>query len=324
MYLFNLMRAVLLAAGMGTRLSPISDFIPKQMIPICGKPLIHYVIKDLAESGITKICLVLGKNGNLIKNFLQDGDNYNIEIQYVYQQSQIGTANALLIAKHFATKGPFFLYLSDTLIINKLKFFVKLLSSSEDSINILTSRISSDDAKSKGNVKLSGDHVIEISEKPHTNNSELVWAGVSYFTDNFIFDYMNNLDRSHTDEFEITDVMGKALKKNITIKNFSCDGFIDYGIVEGILDVTKFILKKKKFNNSFNYSDSPNSHYIGENCKIGPNVVIEKYSSIGNNVVNGKNTKISNSVILDDVTIPQNTTILNSIVSKFGTLSTHS
>ena len=324
MYTFNFMRAVILAAGMGTRLSPISDFIPKQMIPICGKPLIHYVIKDLVDSGITKICLVLGKNGNLIKNFLKNGTDYNVEIQYVYQQSQIGTANALLIAKNFATQGPFFLYLSDTLIINEFKNIVKLLSSSKNSINILTSRVSSDDAKSKGNVKLSDDQVIEISEKPSTNNSALAWAGVSFFTDNLIFDYMNNLNRSHTDEFEITDVMEKALRKNIIIKNFFCDGFIDYGIIEGILDVTKFILQKKKFDNSFNYSDSPVSHYVGKNCDIGSNVIIEKYSSIGNNVIIGKNTKISNSVILDDVTIPQNTTILNSIVSKFGTLSINS
>jgi len=318
------MRAILLAAGMGTRLSPISDFIPKQMIPICGKPLIHYIIKDLADGGITEICLVLGKNGNLIKNFLQDGTNYNVKIQYVYQQSQIGTANAVLIAKNFATKGPFFLYLSDTLIVNKFKNIATLLSSSNNPINILTSRISSNDAKTKGNVKISSDKVIGISEKPSTNNSELAWAGVAFFTDNLIFDYMHSLDRSHTDEFEITDVMEKALRNNITIKNFSCDGFIDYGTIGGILDVTKFILKSKVFDNSSNYSNSTIPHYIGENCKIGPNVIIEKYSSIGNNVVIEKNTKISNSIILDDVTIPQNTTISNSIISKFGILSLNS
>ena len=318
------MRAILLAAGMGTRLSPITDSFPKQMIPICGNPLIHYVINDLADSGISKICIVLGKNGNLIKDFLQDGSNYNIEIQYVYQQSQIGTANALLIAKNFAYEGSFFLYLSDTLITNKFQNAVKLLCSSKNSINILTSKIFSDDVKTKGNVKISNNQVIEISEKPNSNNSEFVWAGVSFFADNLIFNYMNQLDKSHTAEFEITDVMEKALRDNVVIQNFFCDGFIDYGTVSGVLNVTEFILKNKKFNNSFNNSGLPTSYYVGENCKIGSDVIIEKYSSIGNNVIIGKNTKISNSVILDDVIIPQNTTISNSIVSKFTTLSLHS
>ena len=314
------MKIVLLAAGLGTRLSPITDTLPKQMIPICGKPLIEYIIEQLVDANFNDFCFVLGKNGHIIKNFLKDGKNYGVNIQYVNQDTERGTANATFAAKDFVKNDPFFLYLSDTLVVDKFTDITKQMISSEDSMNILSSKISLEESKHTGNLTISGNKVTKILEKPKFENTNFAWAGVSFFKDNAIFDYIQNLKKSHTTEYEITNAMEKALLDQKQITNFLCKKFIDYGTISGLLKASKFIFKNYKFANTKNVEKILKKHsfYIGNNCNLSNSVKIDPFTSIGDNVIIGNNVYISNSIILDNVTILDNQQIMNSIVSVDG------
>ena len=316
------MKVVLLSAGLGVRLSPITDSVPKQMISICGKPIIEYVIEQLIDAEFDEFCIVLGKNGHLIKNYLNDGKKYNVNIQYVYQKNEKGTADATLFAKDFVKNDPFFLYLSDTIIPNDFADTVKQMLSSEYPINLISSKIDMADSKNTGNLIVKKNEVINISEKPKSKNTNLAWAGVSFFKNNDIFDYIENLKKSHTTEYEITTAMENTLIDNNHIGNFLSKEFIDYGTISGLLKSLKFIFDNKNFKNSEFESNNLSKplFYIGNNCVISNNVQIDSYTSIGDNVTIGNDVHISNSIILDNVKISDNQYIVNSVISKNGTL----
>ena len=316
------MKVVLLSAGLGVRLSPITDSIPKQMISICGKPLIEYIIEQLIDAEFDEFCIVLGKNGHLIKNYLKDGKKYGVNIQYVYQKNEKGTADATLFAKDFVKNDPFFLYLSDTIIPNDFTATVKQMLSSEYPINLISSKIDMADSKNTGNLIVKKNEVINISEKPKSKNTNLAWAGVSFFKNNDIFDYIENLKTSHTTEYEITTAMENTLIDNNHIGNFLSKEFIDYGTISGLLKSLKFIFDNKNFKNSEFESNnlSKPKFYIGNNCVISNNVQIDSYTSIGDNVTIGNDVHISNSIILDNVKISDNQYIVNSVISKNGIL----
>ncbi|MBN2127609.1 MAG: nucleotidyltransferase family protein, partial [Candidatus Diapherotrites archaeon] len=88
------MNAVILAAGKGTRLKPLTDFVPKCMVELKGKPLIEWILTELKKAGIKKAVLVVGYKKEKIKEFI--GEKFKgIEIEYVFQKKQLGTGNAL-------------------------------------------------------------------------------------------------------------------------------------------------------------------------------------------------------------------------------------
>ena len=92
-------QAVILAAGEGQRLRPLTFSRPKVMIPIANKPILQYVIESLELNGIRDIVVVVGYHKEQVLNYFGSGEKFNVEIQYVTQNQQLGTAHALIQAK---------------------------------------------------------------------------------------------------------------------------------------------------------------------------------------------------------------------------------
>ncbi len=92
-------RAVIMAGGKGTRLQGITKDIPKPMFPVCGKPILEYQIESLKKSGITQIILILGHMGNVIKEYFRDGKEFGVSIDYILEETPLGTAGALYYLK---------------------------------------------------------------------------------------------------------------------------------------------------------------------------------------------------------------------------------
>ena len=313
------MKAVLLAAGKGERLLPITNKILKQMIPIAGKPLLEYIINDLVKCGFDEICLIIGHFGNQIKDYFKDGSEFKIKIHYVIQEKLTGTATALNYAKDFVDNESFLLYLSDTIIPKDLNYNLKKMIDDNSEINILSAGIDKSDLKNVGNIEMHDNYVTKISEKQANSKSNLAWAGLAFFKSGFIFNIIEKLGRSSTGEYEITEAMNECLSYDKTIRNNICDGFIDAGSPNGLLEMSKFILKNSFFSskNSFKIENQTiiKPSYIGNNCIIGKNVTIGPSVSIGNNVKLGHNVTVAYSLILDGAEIESNKTILKSIIS---------
>lgn len=110
------MKGILLAAGRGTRLKPLTDKTPKPLLTVNGKPILSIIMEGLRDVGIDEIALVVGYLGNQIMDFYKDGSDLSIRLEYFTQKECNGTAGAVLAAREFLTDEPFFLGYGDILV----------------------------------------------------------------------------------------------------------------------------------------------------------------------------------------------------------------
>lgn len=307
------MKVILLAAGLGKRLEPITSFMPKPMISISGKPILEYIIDDLKKSGFTDFCLVIGHLGEKIKQYFGDGTKFNIKICYVEQDTFSGTASATKLARNFINGSPFLLYLADTIIPKNLENYLHNMIISNFEISLLSSQINSSEIGNVGNVEVENECVSKITEKTLSSKSNLAWAGIAFFKNNYIFKMIEYLSPSQRGEFEITDAMNLILENNMKIGNFTCDGYIDAGTISGLLELNTFILNLQH-STTQNSSNIRYPVYIGNQCTIGKNVELGPSVSIGDGVNIGDNVEIKNSLIFNNSKISSNQNIFNSII----------
>ena len=124
-----IMKAVILAAGMGKRLKPLSDLVPKALLKIHGKPVLEYIVNDLIQNNFDEICIVIGHHGDKIQEHFGNGQKFGAKISYVVQPQLLGTANALNHASNFVGNEPFLLHLGDAINPNALQNYTKKLLS---------------------------------------------------------------------------------------------------------------------------------------------------------------------------------------------------
>lgn len=318
------MKAVLLAAGLGTRLLPITKKISKQMIPIAGKPLLEYIIKDLVSCGIDNICIVVGHLEDQIKEYFHDGKKFNLKIQYVLQKNYKGTADAILYAKDFVGNDPFLLYHADTIISPDFINKINQMKNTNSDVEILTSEVPESLLNAVGTVRTDKKNfVTQIDEKSNQPKSKLGWSGVAIFNDNTIFQEIIKIDFQDSKEINITDGINKLISLKKTVHNFTCSSFIDSGTPKGLLEASKYILKEKlsDIKHELKNSKITNPVFIGKNCNIENNCLIGPYVSIENNVLIHEHATIKNSIILDDVEVSSNKKIINEIFTKYGNIS---
>ncbi|MFX1393074.1 MAG: bifunctional sugar-1-phosphate nucleotidylyltransferase/acetyltransferase [Promethearchaeota archaeon] len=319
------MKAVILAAGEGNRLKPITSTRPKPMIPVAGKPLLEHTIVGLKAAGIKEILLIVGYKEKVIKDYFGNGNNqFNINIEYKTQEKYLGTAHATGYARNFVKNEPFLMMYGDLLVSHEV-FKEVLLKFNKSKKEGLISLIEVDNPQVYGIISLNSDGFVEkIIEKPspELNMGNLANAGI-YIFEPLIFDAIDKTEKSKRDEYEFTDSMeilinqlgGDIVGYTIRDKFWS-----DIGLPWQLLDANKYLLNQLKFkiqaNVEKNVSISGNVFvgnntiirsgsyiqgpcYIGENSIIGPNAVIRPYTSIGNNCHIGM-SEIKNSIILSN------------------------
>ena len=310
------MKAVLLAAGIGQRLQPITNYIPKPMIKIAGKPILEYILEDLLNFGFDDFCIVVGHEANQIKNYFINWNKNNCNISFVTQNDYKGTAHAMYLAKDFTKNDPFLLYLADTIIPLDLNDKLSKMVSNVNSISILSSKSFVNNSNSVGNVVVVDNSVKSISEKSEINETNLAWAGLAFFRDCLIFKVIENLPLSKRGEYDITDAMDLVIKQNKIIRNYSCKKFIDCGTPKGLLDGLKFVLTKKELPDTSFPCNVIEPCYIGINCTFGTDTTIGPFVSVDDDVSIGNNVKISETVVLNNAKISSNDIISHSIISE--------
>src|SRR4029077_12861841 len=112
----KIQKAVILAAGRGTRMRELTADLPKPMIAVRGKPVLQHIVEGLREAGIRELLIVVGYRGDTVRNFLGDGSRYDIAIQYTTQTVQDGTGRVVDLARDFAGDSPFVLSYGDILL----------------------------------------------------------------------------------------------------------------------------------------------------------------------------------------------------------------
>ncbi len=335
------MKAVILTAGEGKRLRPITSTRPKPLIPIAGKPLLEHTILGLKAAGIDDVLLIVGYKEQLIKDYFSDGiDKFNIKIEYITQEEYLGTAHATGYAKEFV-KDETFLMMYGDILVDQIVFKEVVGKFYETKTEGLISLIEVNNPQEFGIITLdSNGYVQKITEKPspELNLGNLANAGIFIF-DSLIFKAIEMTEKSIRDEYEFTDSMEILIEElNGSIIGYTIkDRFwSDIGLPWQLLDANNFILEKvenkilgtieqgvhisgnvyvgkNSIVRSGSYIQGP--CYIGDNNIIGPNAFIRPNTSIENNCHIGM-SEVKSSIILSNSNVPHFNYLGDSIICE--------
>lgn len=187
----KLNQAIILAAGKGVRWRPLTYEIPKALIPFKGKPILEHTIKHLRNAGIRDIYIVIGSLGERIKEYFGNGERFNVNIFYVEDKKERGTAPALRAVRGVIKDEPFLLWYIDEIADINLIDLAEFHNKYDALGTIALSSVS--DPIGLGAVKLEGSKITEFMEKPSKKNIEsyVVNAGIFIFQPE-IFNYLKN------------------------------------------------------------------------------------------------------------------------------------
>lgn len=335
------MKAVIMAAGEGKRLKPITSSRPKPMIPLVGKPLLEHTILGLKDAGIDEILLIVGYKENVIKEYFKDGiEGVGIKIEYITQKQFLGTANAASYAKDFAKDEKFLMMYGD-LLIEPIVFKELLQQFNENPTEGLISLVEVKNPQDFGIISLNSDGLVEkITEKPPLGMKlgNLANAGVFIF-DPIIFKAIEKTKKSVRGEFEFTDSMDilihqmKGKVQGFVLKNrfwsdiglpwqlFDANNYLLDRIEHKILGTVeenvhmsgKVYIGNKSIIKSGTYIEGP--CYIGENNLIGPHAYLRPYTSVENNCHIGK-SETKNAIIFSNSAVPHFNYVGDSIICE--------
>ena len=237
------MKGVVLAGGTGSRLRPITQTGPKQLVPVANKPVIQYGIEDLRDAGVTDIGVVLGDKGrDEIQAFLGDGSDLGVDITYIIQGEPLGLAHAAACAREFVGDDDFVMYLGDNIFHRGLGALVKRFEAGEFSASIALQRVDSPNRFGIADVTEDGS-VERLVEKPDDPPSNLALVGVYVFSP-MVFDAIENLEPSWRGELEITDALQGLLDSGATVDSHVVEGWWkDTGKPGDILDANRLVLE---------------------------------------------------------------------------------
>jgi len=236
-------KGIILAGGYGTRMSPLTKAVNKQLLPIYDKPLIYYPLSVLMLAGIRNILIIVNK-GQLsqFRKILQDGKRFGVKITYAEQIKPVGLPDAFILGEKFIGKDKVALILGDNFfygqsLTKKLKDCMKMNSG----CRVLIHPVSRPELYGVANINSNG-KVLSIKEKPKKSKSNLAITGL-YFFDNKVVNFSKSLKPSKRNEIEIVDLLNKYKRKNQLKSEFLGRGgaWLDTGSIDDFYNTSAFV-----------------------------------------------------------------------------------
>ncbi len=318
------MQAVILAAGEGKRVRPLTRSRPKAMIPVANRPIIEYVIEALLKNGIREIIVVVGYRKEQVTRFLNQLD---VPIEVVVQDKQLGTGHALLAAES-RIRDNFLVLPGDNYIdpssITRIKDLPNAMLVKEHP-----------NPSNFGVVMLNEGLVTGIVEKPEYASSFMVSTGI-YSLTREIF--------SHIRENDLTDAISSMIESGVKIRGIPADDWQDAIFTWDLLKMNRRLLHNLQPSRDGTASRQaiiqgavrigkgstigPNTVItgpviIGNDCTIGPNCCIMPNTSIGSRVTAEPFTVIGDAIIMDDTRIGSHSRIIDTVTGERCSLADH-
>src|SRR3989338_1296723 len=316
------MKAIILAAGQGTRVSPLSDNYPKVLLPVAGKPSIFHTFDSVVDF-VDEIIVVDNKEGKLKENI---GDLYNgKKISYAIQENPRGTGDSL---KHANITGKFIVMMGDDIY------------SKEDVASLLPYDLAiavmpTNEPHRFGIVKEQNGFMTDLVEKPKDLQTGLANNGL-YLLDERIFDELKNVKESLRGEIELTDAVASLARKTkiyvVQIKDWipvtypwslleanekllaKMKGKIEGVVEQGATLKGEVYVGKNSLVKSGAYIEGP--AWIGENSTVGPNCYLRPSTMIGNNCYIGNAVEVKNSLIMNGTHVGHLSYVGDSVVGE--------
>lgn len=331
------LKAIILSAGEGSRMRPLTLTKPKTMLPVAGKPIIQYNIESLRDNGINDILLIVRYKEEIVRNYFGDGSDFGVNISYKTQKDFLGTANAISYGEDFIDDSIIVLngdiILDDEIIHEIIKKYNYL---SPDTLMLLTEV---EDPSAFGVVEIENGNIKNIVEKPKREEapSNLVNAGIYIFNKD-IFDKIRETEISERGEYEITDSVSLQIENNKkVIGHKTSKDWIDVGRPWELIEVNEELIGKLKTEIKGTVEAGAVIHgevfldegsvikagvyiegnvYIGKNCDIGPNSYIRGNTYFGDNVHVGNAVEIKNSIIMENTNVSHLSYVGDSVIGS--------
>lgn len=312
------MKGLILAAGLGTRLRPITSLKPKPTIAVANRPLIHHAVDNLVEAGITEIGVVVSYlTINSIKETLADYAGASFE--YIMQNPPQGLAHAVKVSRGFLGDDPFVMYLSDNLFENGIQEFVHRFAAGGSSAVLALVPVTAEAAKSLGVAVVEGEHITRLVEKPAEPPSTLAVAGV-YVFDKRIHAMIEGLAPGAKGEYQITDAIQRLIEAGEVVVPVTVRGWWkDTGQPDDILDANRLLLTNLKRDVR---GEAVNSTLVGE-VVVGDGALVKDTTVFGP-VIIGAGAVVEGAYIGPFTAIGDHCTVRNSEIeySVVGNRST--
>ncbi len=327
------MKGLILAAGEGTRMRPLTANIPKPLLPIAGKPTIVHTIEAMKLAGVDDIQILVGYRANRIKECLADGKRFGVKIEYVTQDQRLGTAHALSMFKDKLDKRFVCVYGDVVVSPAALRSTLKESIAKKESV-ICVAPV--DDPSRYGSVEVEGGKVAGIWEKSAAPHGNLVNAGI-YVLNPDIFKFIEQTIVSPRGEYELTDSLLMMSRKQDLVAQEIKTGWLDVARPWDLLAANEIVMKEMKpeikGEVEQNVTIKGQVHigedtevlsgayivgpvFIGEDCEIGPNCFIRPSTSLGDRCKIGNAVEVKNSIIMDDSKVPHNSYVGDSVIGE--------
>ncbi len=323
------MKAVVLAAGEGKRMRPLTATRPKVMLPIAGKPILEHLLTEIKAAGIIEFVFVVGYCDKQVRSYFGDGKKWGVKIAYSEQRKQLGTADAIRMVADVVNGN--FLVINGDVIINRTDI-KQLIKSTHNTMGVFEVK----DPTGLGIVEISKGKVVGVYEKTQRPPSLMANAGSYLFTPE-IFDAIEKTEKSPRDEYEITDSLKILMQKKNGLYYHQLKSWQDFSYPWDLLNANELMMQTLKSDilgtieenvfihgvavigkntvvKSGSYIEGP--VIIGEDCRIGPNCYVRPATTIGNNCHIGAAVEVKNSIIMNDSDVPHLNYVGDSVIGE--------
>ena len=239
-----MIKGVVLAGGLGSRLRPLTNVTNKHLLPVYDRPMIYYPIETLHRAGIREIMLVTG--GNSAGDFLRllgNGAQLGLDaLYYAHQDGERGIADALALCEHFAAGERIVVILGDNILQADISPYVANFEAQASGARILLKEV--DDAQRFGVPVFNGERIEAIEEKPAVPKSRYAVVGL-YMFDRRVFDFIRPLTPSQRGELEIVDVHNRYIRENELRYDVLEGAWSDAGTFESLFRANELVARSK-------------------------------------------------------------------------------
>ncbi len=332
------MKAVVLAAGKGERLWPLTETTPKPMLPLAGQPIIEQTLRGLVRAGIREIAIVTGHKEERVKELVGNGSRLGFNASFVHQKSPMGTADALRSCKTWLEGESKFIviYGDDYYSTKSITTFVGTGARSRD---VMVAAAESQDPSRFGRLEIEKGRILGIREKAASGTPAQVNAGI-YLLNDSILKIIENLEQSSRGEFELTDGVNQLINSGQSVLAFSLENddwqsitypwelieanyrklkTIPHSISKGRVEKGARLMRPVQLGKGSVIKAGCRIEgpvLIGEGCVLGPNAYIRPFTSIGQNCKVGASCEVKGSILMDDAKVPHLSYIGDSIIGN--------
>ncbi len=323
------MKAVILAAGEGNRMRPLTSGRPKVMLPIANRPIIEHLLAEVKAAGVSDFIFIVGYYDEQVRSYFGGGEKWGVNIAYSEQRKQLGTADAIRMVEGMMDGN--FLVINGDVVVSR-KDIRKLLKSTHSAISVIEVR----DPRGLGMVEISNKKVVNIYEKTENPPTSMANAGLYLFTPE-VFEAIARTEKSPRGEYEITDSLKILISTKTGLHCHELESWLDLSYPWDLLAANESMLAGLKGQNtgqvesnvtikgevvigkgtevkSGTYIEGP--VIIGEGCRIGPNCYIRPSTSIGDNCHIGAGTEVKNSIIMKNTDFPHLNYVGDSVIGE--------